>query len=218
MSELAKALLAFQKDAPTLVKRAEGQVRGRRDYKYLSLDDALAEIRPKLNEHGLIVLQLMSENGERHRSLHTVLCHAESDETEHSYVALPDTDDMQALGSAITYARRYSLIAMLGLVADEDDDGAKAQSRSEGAGTPAPPSDTAPSDFSKSTPVQKKRMKQFLKELKEADGEVDWPNVARTYMNTHLGMDNSELLDATQYEALLLHMQGKLEELQVPFS
>ena len=52
VTELAKALLAFQLDAPKLHKAAEGQV-GTRRYKYLDLTDAMEAIRPKLNEHGL---------------------------------------------------------------------------------------------------------------------------------------------------------------------
>jgi hypothetical protein len=48
-----------------------------------------------------------------------------------------DNPTSQALGSAITYARRYALTAVLNLVADEDDDGAAAQSYGRAAQKPA---------------------------------------------------------------------------------
>jgi hypothetical protein len=48
----------------------------------------------------------------------------EFDETwQESTCPLPDTVDSQKLGSAITYARRYNKLALLDIVADEDDDG-----------------------------------------------------------------------------------------------
>ena len=43
----------------------------------------------------------------------------------------PKVDDPQGMGSAITYARRYALSAMLGIVADDDDDAEIAQARKE---------------------------------------------------------------------------------------
>jgi hypothetical protein len=47
-------------------------------------------------------------------------------------------DDMQGLGSALTYARRYALSSVLNLVADEDDDGGAASGGGGGYGhTPA---------------------------------------------------------------------------------
>lgn len=48
-------------------------------------------------------------------------------------------DDPQGQGSAITYARRYSLMAVLGLVADEDDDGNAASGGRSGRSTPTRP-------------------------------------------------------------------------------
>jgi hypothetical protein len=52
------------------------------------------------------------------------LVHAESGEAvSDTMPLLLGKDDMQGFGSAVTYARRYALCAVLGLVADEDDDG-----------------------------------------------------------------------------------------------
>jgi hypothetical protein len=56
-------------------------------------------------------------------ALSTTLYHPESDTNLQSVMPLMlAKDDPQGQGSAITYARRYSLMGMLSLVADVDDD------------------------------------------------------------------------------------------------
>jgi uncharacterized protein (DUF3820 family) len=62
-------------------------------------------------------------------ALETRLIHAESGEQITSHMPLVLTkQDPQSQGSALTYARRYALLAILGLVGDEDDDASRAQS------------------------------------------------------------------------------------------
>jgi hypothetical protein len=55
--------------------------------------------------------------------LKTVIYHVESGEQISSELLLPQNTDPQKTGSAITYYRRYALCSLLGIVADEDDDG-----------------------------------------------------------------------------------------------
>lgn len=87
--------------------------------KYASLSDILDKIQDPLNKSGLAYSQFPGKEG-----LTTILIHAESGEyMEDTYVVQPVKTDPQSLGSAITYARRYSIGAILGLNIDEDDDG-----------------------------------------------------------------------------------------------
>ena len=94
--------------------------------------------REALLRHGIWLTQLPvpapPELGPGHIGLLTKLTHAESGQWQGSLtvVPLPKTDP-QGMGSAITYARRYALTAMLGMIT-EDDDGESAR-----AGTQAPP-------------------------------------------------------------------------------
>ena len=119
------ALMEVQRAIPRLIKNAKGQV-GSRVYKYLSLDELMDQILPVLHERGFVLIQPVNFiDGQA--VLDTSLIHAESGMNVTSRMVLtPVKDDPQSLGSAITYARRYSLMPLLGLVADEDDDGAAA--------------------------------------------------------------------------------------------
>jgi hypothetical protein len=123
-SNLAEALLAFQKDAPALQKDA---VNPHFKNDYISLDALMDAVLPVLNKHDLVVIQspsYISSSEGTVPSLHTIIQHAPSGEKiEDSMPLFLSKNDPQGQGSAITYARRYSLMAILGLVADNDDDG-----------------------------------------------------------------------------------------------
>lgn len=121
---LAQALLAFQAEAPALQKN---KINPAFRAKYLTLDAMLEQVLPVLNKHGLVVVQRPTILAEGTPGLRTRIIHAPSGECEEDVMPLLlAKQDPQGLGSAITYARRYSLMAMLGLAADEDDDGNKA--------------------------------------------------------------------------------------------
>jgi hypothetical protein len=142
MSELAQpklagALLKLQDAAPTLTKDASGQV-GSRHYKYTPLDTIVEKIGPLLVDNGLVWTTRPSGSAEAPTLVYELI-HAESGEAIAGEMPLMigDNPTSQALGSAITYARRYALTAVLNLVADEDDDGAASQSYGRTAQKPA---------------------------------------------------------------------------------
>lgn len=90
--------------------------------KYAGLPSVLDAITIPLQESNLTFTQFPNEDG-----LCTTLIHTESGEyMQSSFKMLPVKQDPQAQGSAITYARRYSLVSILGLNVDDDDDGNKA--------------------------------------------------------------------------------------------
>jgi hypothetical protein len=90
--------------------------------KYASLSNIIEATTPHLNAVGLSIIQLPCESG-----LETMLLHT-SGEYISSVSATPckDASNPQALGSALTYARRYALGAVLSLNIDEDDDAQRA--------------------------------------------------------------------------------------------
>lgn len=89
--------------------------------KYADLDSVLDAVTPALNNHGLAIIQLVGiVDGKT--ILETRLYH-EGGEFTSSVFPLPETSDPQKIGSALTYARRYSLCAILSVAADEDNDG-----------------------------------------------------------------------------------------------
>ena len=124
MSDLTKALLDAQRAMPDLQKNA---INPHFKNKYISLDRLMEQVLPVLNEHGLVLIQAPSYLGDSEPALSTTLLHAESgDEFETTMPLILERDNPQGQGSAITYARRYALMSILGLVADEDDDAEKA--------------------------------------------------------------------------------------------
>lgn len=88
--------------------------------KYADLASVQAACLPALNAHGIAVMQPPVEiDGQRY--VKTVLAH-ESGEREECLVPLiVAKNDMQGYGSAVTYARRYGLMAMAGVAPDDDD-------------------------------------------------------------------------------------------------
>lgn len=94
--------------------------------RYASLGAVIDAVREPLARHGLAVMQLISGDGGS-IAVETVLTH-ESGEWVSTVVSLPVGEERgksaaQVAGSIITYLRRYSLAAMLGVYADEDTDG-----------------------------------------------------------------------------------------------
>lgn len=128
---LAAALLAVQKGAPKIQRDS---LNPHFKNKYISLDSLMPQILPLLNENGLVLTQLPSYLAGIEGpvpALRTRITHVESGETSEDIVPLLlDKENSQGVGSAITYMRRYSLLSILGLVADVDDDGEQA-SRTE---------------------------------------------------------------------------------------
>lgn len=94
---------------------------------YATLASVWDACRAPLGENGLSVIQAMSES-ERGFVLVTTLAHSSGQWMVSRYPVLPTKNDPQGLGSALTYARRYSLAAMVG-VSPSDDDGEAATGR-----------------------------------------------------------------------------------------
>lgn len=90
--------------------------------KYADLGNVMDACLPALNEAGIALIQPTGED-EHGRYVETILIHGESGEQLACRVPLiVGKNDMQGYGSAVTYARRYGLMAMAG-IAPEDDDG-----------------------------------------------------------------------------------------------
>jgi hypothetical protein len=94
--------------------------------KYADLTSIVKASRKYLASNGLAVLQRILPNGNGKDSLHTRLCHASGQWIESKMPIAPVKNDVQSTGSYITYLRRYCYAAIVGVVAeDEDDDGEK---------------------------------------------------------------------------------------------
>lgn len=92
--------------------------------KYADLASIVKASRPALTKHGLAISQPIIPNDDGQLILHSLLMHSSGQWIETRMRIIPSKNDIQTLGSTITYLRRYSYAALIGVVAaNEDDDG-----------------------------------------------------------------------------------------------
>ena len=112
---ISKALAVFHTQVGKISKDAKNPF-----FKsnYASLSHILTEIQEPMEKAGLVITQFPDETG-----LTTMLIHSESGEYLQSTYNMPvaKQNDPQALGSAISYARRYSITSILNLAIADDD-------------------------------------------------------------------------------------------------
>lgn len=127
MKKLFKALADFQQEVPIIHKGTQGY-----GYSYADLTAIFNIINPLMKKHGLGFTQLMEG-----KDLRTIVFHIESGETIESLTDIPQgvqlakMNEFQVLGSSITYMRRYTLSAVLGLITDKDTDASNQTSSSQ---------------------------------------------------------------------------------------
>jgi hypothetical protein len=206
VSALTKALLVVQKEAPKIQKTA---INPHFRSKYVSLETLTAQVLPILNAHGLVLLQEPTAlNGVP--ALRTRLIHAETgEETESTMFLVLAKQDPQGQGSALTYARRYALMSVLGLVADADDDG-------ERASAPKRANETAAI-----TKAQHGKIGALVKELASnsppEEGTEHWASASRAWIDEQFGKKSRADLTKAEAGKLIEHLEGQLEAIQVPF-
>lgn len=119
--------------------KAQGQIEGAKKSssnpffksKYADLAECWNTCREALTANEISVIQMPEEINENGRlNITTMLAHSSGQYISSTLTMTVTKLDPQAIGSAITYGRRYALAAMVGL-AQEDDDGEKATARQE---------------------------------------------------------------------------------------
>lgn len=133
IGNLAKALAAVQAKIQPAVKDSKNPY-----FKsnYADLNAVWNSCRALLAANGLSVAQVNSVGAENTVVVETVLMH-ESGEWISGELCLPLVKtDPQGVGSAVTYGRRYGLAAIVGIIADEDDDANHASGKTTAAAKP----------------------------------------------------------------------------------
>ena len=121
---IAKALIKIQKELQPLVKSAQNDAY---ESTYVPLDVVTEKAHKLLSDHKIAVMQPMVTDDQGHAALETILIYEDGRSFSRTTKLAMNKVDPQAHGSAVTYTRRYALMAMIGLTAkDEDDDGNKA--------------------------------------------------------------------------------------------
>lgn len=112
--------------------------------RYADLASVWESVRKPLTDAGLSVVQSVSTQESGRVCVTTMLVHTSGQWFRDTASGTPKDDGPQALGSLVTYLRRYSLAAVAG-VAPEDDDGEAAEGRSK---SPAKAVPVEPKGFS----------------------------------------------------------------------
>lgn len=90
-------------------------------YKYADLQSIIEAIKPHISKHGLWFYQTV-HTVEGHAAIETVIVHESGENLSCGIIKIPILkNDPQGYGSALTYARKYSLSAAFGVAQDDDD-------------------------------------------------------------------------------------------------
>jgi hypothetical protein len=113
-SEFLQALSDLQNSITKVVKNTDNPYY---KSKYADLNALFEQVKPLITDKGFVLIQVV-----RGSQLHTELVHLKTGESISGDMdLLTAKPDMQQLGSAITYARRYSLLALLNIETADDD-------------------------------------------------------------------------------------------------
>lgn len=124
INELAAALAKAQSEMKGAVKDSANPFFKSKYADLASVWDAWKPVGPK---NGLAIVQTASAEGPR-VTVTTMLCHVSGQWIQGALTATAKEESGQAIGSIITYLRRYGLAAIVG-IAPEDDDGEAAEAR-----------------------------------------------------------------------------------------
>ena len=128
LKELATALANAQ---ATLQIAKKGSENPFFHSKYADLLSVWTACREALTTNGLSVVQVIDVANDGKTFLETILLHESGEWIAGRLPLLAIKQDPQAQGSAISYARRYSLSAIIGLCTEEDDDAESAMNREQ---------------------------------------------------------------------------------------
>lgn len=189
---LAAALAKAQPEITAAEKNAQNpHLRNR----YANLSAVMAACRPALAKYGLAVVQGIS-TAEQGVSVTTRIMH-ESGQWMESSLTLPvDKLTAQAVGSAITYARRYGLAALLGVTPDEDDDG-HAASVSPPRQQPAPVQRAKPGYI---TEAQRKRLFAVARAHHK-------PEQIKAWLLAEYGIASSMEIPSARYDEIIARLE-----------
>lgn len=197
IAELAQALSRAQGQMSHPAKNKTAKVtsaKGSYSYNYADLADCLDVIRKPLSDNGIAVVQIPC-GGDGGVSITTRLIH-QSGQWIEGTLFMPCADARpQSIGSAITYARRYSLSPMTGIASDDDDDGNLAQSnQAETTQRVRNSSQPKGASTARTNPVS-----ESVKKMLEAFKAV---KVGPEVLMAHVGIDDPSKFDENHMEYL----------------
>ena len=216
-SNLAAALSALQGEMPAVPKSKTVNT-GKYAYKYADLASVMEAIAPHLKANGLAFTALPVTDDKGFR-LEGVLMHESGDQLTGSLPLNGRTP--QEIGSALTYARRYLLGCLTGVVTDEDDDGQRAQRAASATGQGnrlaerMPAAQARPVETKPATATQRKKIMAQFGEVERLRGaEVTRENRLTAYQQwTGQAVTSTNDLTTEQAGQVITMLDGWIDRL-----
>ncbi len=190
--DITAALVAAQKAIRIAAKRSTNPHFGK---SYADLGSVWSACREVLTANNLCVTQVTDTDGDR-VVLITTLHHVSGQWIRGIYPVKPMKADPQSYGSALTYARRYALASLVGVVAADEDDDANAASEQpqptrQAYGNPPPPDavDDFPPNYGATQPPAETTWNRFMAALVSATSAEQVEEIAA---NAKSQLDPSE--------------------------
>ena len=212
MKEIAAALVKAQKAfGPALKTSTNPAFRS----KYAKLENCIEAVIDALNDNGIMLMQPthLCEDGV---IVETMFLHESGEQISNGKLHVPATKhDAQGYGSALTYARRYSLLAACGIAAEDDDGEAASKSKAAPAKPAAAPAKAPTKVEGKDTPWQLKVVAKpdgdhgewsqlvidaTMLQMAQATSEADIMNLFKTNRNIY---DEVKSGSPTAYDVLM---------------
>jgi len=166
--------------------------------KYADLAITIEKSKPSLMKHGLMLIQAVENEGTKY-VVESLITHSSGQWLKSRVELILTKQDMQGLGSATTYAKRYAAQSLLFVAGDEDDDGNAAVTKPETKNSAAPPPQSKPKAPPSPPPGPTPAM---LKRLYAIGNGMGWkPEAIRIYSMAKVKRTPGKLTKA-QYDSL----------------
>lgn len=238
IKEISAALAKAQALFPEIPKDKEVKVKlksgGEYKYKYAELSSIVNATRKPLADNGLSFAQTIVEN-EKGMLCETMLMHASGEWLMGVTPMILKETDMQGMGGALTFSRRYGLSALIGVATEEDTDGDGANRgaakpdqkppQSAAKQTPPPAKPTTPPDEKKNTSTLHPNIKNHAPASADTESIADytskplsamekvelskWVMPGGNFKGKKLGEVNQDDLISYRQELLDLEKSGK---------
>ena len=140
-------------------------------FKYASLPEILKTVRPVLSKHGIALLQ-EPKTVENVVQITTTLIHKSGEWVRFEPLVMKAASPYaQEIGSAITYGRRYNISSVLGLGAEDDDDGNAAQDGIKD-NVEHPKKESSKEEYDYATPEQVAEIKDLIVKANVVVGSI----------------------------------------------
>ena len=169
---------------------------GKYQFQYATLEDGLKIIRPVLSKHNLAFIQTTRLHGDL-LLLITRVMHSSGEWVQSEYPVAPlRGQTQQILGGALTYARRYSLFALVGIAPEDDDDANKASGEEAHISRTRQPDEPKQED--------KRTAKTVYNKIRKAiESAPDEPNLDTTLRDLNNDLNRLKDVSESHYEELI---------------